>query len=134
MGKNAAAPGFFEKRDLLYAGEPDASALSARGREFLEAGLLDVALELFARAGNAEGLAEVDAAAFRAGDAFSFEAARKALGKTASAEEWVAVGERAFEAGLLWFAYRSFEKADHQEGLERTRREMFHAGITPESR
>jgi hypothetical protein len=32
---------------------------------------------------------------------------------------------------MLWFAYRSFEKADHQENLERTRRLMFEAGITP---
>jgi len=129
----AQKTGFFEKRELLYAAQPNAAALSAQGREFLEAGLLDSALEFFVRAGNAEGLAEVDAAARRGGDAFSFEAARKALGRTVKAEEWIALGERALEAGLLGFAYRSFEKADHQEGLDRTRREMFLAGLTPET-
>jgi hypothetical protein len=43
--------------------------------------------------------------------------------------EWVGVGETALTAGLLWFAYRAFEKADHQDGLERTRAAMRAAGI-----
>jgi len=33
---------------------------------------------------------------------------------------------------MLWFAYRAFEKADHQDGLERTRAAMHAAGISPE--
>jgi hypothetical protein len=44
--------------------------------------------------------------------------------------EWVAVAETALAAGMLSFAYRAFEKADHQEGLERARRAMFEAGIS----
>jgi hypothetical protein len=124
-------PGFFEKRELLYAGQINAAALGVQGRRFLEAGLLDSALESFLKAGDTAGLAQVDAAARAAGDSFSLEAALKALGKTAAPAEWIAVGETALAAGLLWFAYRAFEKADDQDRLERTRREMSAAGISP---
>ena len=134
MGTEKSLPGFFEKRELLFAPQPDAAGLGAKGRLCLEAGLLDGALEFFAKAGDAPGLAQVEEAARRSGDSFSLEAALKALGKTATPAEWAAVGETALGAGLLWFAYRAFEKADNQGGLERTRREMHAAGITPEQR
>lgn len=132
MGTQGSIPGFFERRELLFAPKPDPAALSRHGRGFLEAGLLDSALESFAMAGDSEGLVQVDEAARRAGDTFSLVAVLKALGKTATPAEWIGVGETALKAGMLWFAYRAFEKADHQDGLERTRTAMHAAGITPE--
>ena len=99
------------------------------GRSQLAAGLLDGALEAFVKAGDTAGLAQLAEAARAAGDTFSFEAALRAQGKAPTPGEWVALGETALHAGPAMFAYRSFEKADHQEGLERTRREMFTAGI-----
>ncbi len=131
MGTQGSTPGFFDRRALLFAQQSNPAALSAQGRVFLEAGLLESALESFAMAGDTVGLAQVDEAARRAGDAFNVVAALKALGKTATPAEWVAVGETALGAGLLWFAYRAFEKADNQDGLERTRKEMHSAGISP---
>jgi len=132
VGTQKSIPGFYERRELLFAAKADAAALSAQGRVFLEAGLLDSALESFAMAGDSPGLAQVEAAARRAGDTFSLVPVLKALGKTASAVEWVALGETALQAGMLWFAYRAFEKADNQDGLERTRTAMHAAGISPE--
>ena len=132
MGTQGAVTGFFERRTLLFAAKPDPAALSAQGRGFLEAGLLDSALESFAMAGDSAGLAQVEAAARRSGDTFSLVPALKALGKTVTPVEWVAIGETALAGGLLWFAYRAFEKADNQDGLERTRKEMHAAGISPE--
>ena len=126
-----AIPGFFERRELIHAAQPNAAALRAQGKDLLESGLLEGALESFVKAGDTEGLGQVAAAASAAGDAFAYEAALKALGRTAGPAEWVALGETALAAGMLWFAYRAFEKADHQENLERTRRLMFEAGITP---
>jgi len=125
-------PGFFERRELLFAAKPNPATLSAQGRIFLEAGLLDSALESFAMAGDSAGLALVEEAARRAGDTFSLVPALKALGKTATPAEWIAIGETALTAGMLWFAYRAFEKADNQDGLERTRAAMHAAGISPE--
>ena len=132
MGTQGALPGFYERRELLFAAKPDPAALSAQGRSFLDTGLLDSALESFAMAGDSAGLAQVEEAARRAGDSFTLVPALKALGKTMTPVEWVAVGETALQAGMLWFAYRAFEKADNQDGLERARAAMHAAGITPE--
>lgn len=131
MGAETALPGFFKKRKLLFAEPADKASLGAEGRAGLDAGLLDSSLEFFVRAGDREGLERVAEAARAAGDTFSFEAAHKALGKPAATADWVAIGETALAAGRLWFAYRAFEKADNQDGLERTRRDMHAAGITP---
>ena len=132
MATQGTIPGFFERRELLFAAKSNPAALSAQGRGFLDAGLLDSALESFAMAGDSAGLAQVEAAARRAGDSFSLIAAFKALGTTATPAEWVVIGETALQAGMLWFAYRAFEKADNQDGLERTRTAMHAAGISPE--
>ncbi len=131
MATQQEMPGFFQKRELIYAAQPNAAALRAQGQRLLEAGVLDGALESFAKAGDSAGIGQVAAAAVAGGDAFSYEAALKALGKAATAAEWVALGETALASGRLWFAYRAFEKADNQEGLERARKEMFAAGLTP---
>jgi len=130
MAAPTALPGFFEKRELIYAAQPAAAALRAQARRLLESGILEGALESFQRAGDVAGTAEVAEAARAAGDAFAYEAAHKALGKMPAPGEWVAVAETALAAGMLSFAYRAFEKADHQEGLERARRAMFEAGIS----
>ena len=132
MGAEGSIPGFFERRELLFAPKPNPAALSAQGRGFLQAGLLDSALESFAMAGDTAGLAAVEEAARRAGDTFSLLAAHKSLGKTMTGADWNAVGETALTAGMLWFAYRAFEKADNQDGLGRARAAMHAAGINPE--
>lgn len=131
MGTKEAPLGFFAKRALLFTAEPDTGALRAQAAAALEAGLFEPALELFGKAGESAGIEAVRAAAFSCGDAFSFEAALRAQGRSAPAADWIAVGATALAAGRLWFAYRAFEKADDQEGLERTRREMAAAGIAP---
>jgi hypothetical protein len=130
MAAQTAVPGFFEKRDLIYAAQPNVAALRAQGKAQLGSGLFEGALESFVKAADTEGIGEVAAAARAAGDAFAYEAAFKALGKSPAAPEWVTLGETALAAGMLGFAYRAFEKADHQDGLERTRRAMFEAGIS----
>jgi chloramphenicol 3-O-phosphotransferase len=129
--KETQLPGFFEKRAMLYAEQPDRTELGRAGGQFLAQGLLDSALELFVKAGDTAGIERVLEAARAAGDSFSFEAALRALGRTAAPAEWVAIGEKALADGRLAFAYQAFEKADNQEGLERTRRELSAAGIAP---
>lgn len=131
MAAAGGIPGFFEKRELIYAAQPDAAALRALGGRLLAGGLLEAALECFVKAGDASGIGQVAEAAGAAGDAFAYEAALKSLGKPATPADWVALGETALAAGMLWFAYRAFEKADHQDGLERTRAAMHEAGIVP---
>ncbi|HWR97996.1 MAG TPA: hypothetical protein VN317_06195 [Candidatus Methanoperedens sp.] len=130
MATTESLPGFFARRALIYAAQPDAAALRSQGRTLLGRGLLEPALESFVRAGDSAGIGEVAEAARAAGDVFACEAALKALGQAQAPAQWVVLGETALAAGMLWFAYRAFEKADHQDGLERARRAMFEAGIS----
>lgn len=112
-------------------GAPD--ALSRQGRELLSQGLLDEALVFFLKAGDEEGIRAVADEGRREGDFFSFEAALRGLGSQAGAEDWNTLAENALGRGRLWFAYRAFEKADDQPGLERVRRAMAEQGILPPS-
>lgn len=134
MATQGAIPGFFEKRGLIYAAQPNGAALRSAGQTALGAGLLESALEFFVRAGDGAGIKQVAEAARGRGDAFGLEAAAKALGAPPTHAEWADLGEKALAEGMLWFAYRAFEKAEHQDGLERTRRAMFQAGIALEAR
>ncbi len=129
MAKGGSVPGFFQKRDLLYAAQPDAGSLRATADGCVGEGLLETALELYGKAGDAAGAERVLEAARAAGDGFAVEAALRALGHAAPPGLWVEVGEKALAAGKLWFAYRAFEKADEQGGLERVRRAMAEAQI-----
>jgi len=126
-----AAPGFFQRRDLVYAERPDVERLRAVAASCAGEGLLETALELSGKAGDPAGAERVLEAARQAGDSFAVEAALRALGRAAPEGLWAEVGETALAAGKLWFAYRAFEKADHQEGLGRVRGAMAAAGIEP---
>lgn len=130
MNKEAKVPGFFRRRDLLDSEQPAERKLVDQGEEFAEQGLLDEALTFFIRAGDEKGMRRVLAESRSLGDSFTFDAALRVLGKTASRSEWKEVGEKAFEAGRLWFSYRAFEKADYQEGLEKVRAAMGEQGVS----
>jgi hypothetical protein len=131
MAAAGEIPGFFQKREVLYAEKPDAAALRRQAEGSLVEGLLDTALEYYLKVGDTAGLERVAEAARVAGDVFTFAAALRALDRTVPAADWVRIGETALAGGKLSFAYRAFEKADHQPGLEQARREMAAAGITP---
>jgi hypothetical protein len=101
--------------------------------ELVDQGLLDEALGYFVKAGDREGMESVLEESRRVGDTFSFEASLRALGREASKEEWGALGKQALDNGRLWFAYRAFEKADDQPGLEKVRASMSDHDIVPPS-
>jgi hypothetical protein len=129
MTENTPYPGFFRRREMLNAGTTPAETLSDKGAELAAQGLLDEALAFFLRAGNRDGIEGVLEESRRTGDTFTFEAALRALGREASKEEWGGVGRKALEEGRLWFAYRAFEKADDQGGLEKVRAAMETLGV-----
>ena len=83
----------------------------------------------FTRAGDDSGLKEMALKCRKEGDAFGFEAASRALGVKPDAGDWRELGGTALSLGKLWFAYRAFEKAEDQEGLERVRRRMAEENI-----
>jgi hypothetical protein len=133
MTEKTSYPGFFRRREMLDGDGTAGGTLSQFGSELAEQGLLDEALGYFVKAGDREGMERVLEESRRVGDTFSFEASLRALGREASKEEWGALGKQALENGRLWFAYRAFEKADDQSGLEKVRASMNDHGITSPS-
>jgi hypothetical protein len=133
MEKESTIPGFFRRRELLEEKQPSKDTLRTLGSELAAQGLLDESLAFFVKAEDREGIERVLKESRQQGDTFTFEAALKALGETASQGDWREVGEGALKTGRLWFAYRAFEKADHQPGLEKVREIMKEKDITPPS-
>jgi hypothetical protein len=121
MTGEVSVPGFFRKREMLEGDRASKEDLSGVGRGLAAEGLLDEALLFFVKAEDEEGMADVLEESRRRGDAFTFEAALRALGRTASQKEWSEVGERAAAAGKFRFAWRAFEKAGDKAGLEKVR-------------
>jgi hypothetical protein len=115
---------FIKKRELLFSAQTPPAALKMRGRELLEQGLFDDALEFFIKAQDHEGMEKILEECRRTGDAFTFEATLRALGRAAAREEWERMAQTALDSGQLWFAYRAFEKADNQAGLQKVREQM----------
>ena len=95
MAEQNPAPGFFQKRELLYSERPNVEALKALASVCLGEGLFEAALELSAKAGDAGGAERVLDAARQAGDTFAAEAALRALGRPAPGGLWEEVGETA---------------------------------------
>jgi len=121
MSGEVSVSGFFRKRELLQGDRASKGDLIGVGRGLAAEGLLDEALLFFAKAEDGEGMANILEESRRRGDAFTFEAALRALGRTASPKEWSEVGEQAAAAGQFRFAWRAFEKAGDKEGLEKVR-------------
>ena len=74
--------------------------------------------------GSGTGLEDMVLRCRKEGDAFGFEAASRALGKKPEAGEWKELGGTALALGKLWFAYRAYEKAEDQGGLDKVRQSM----------
>jgi len=129
MTEKTSYPGFFRRREMLDGDGTAGGTLSGLGSELVGQGLLDEALGYFVKAGDRDGMESVLEESRRVGDTFTFEAALRALGSEASKEEWGALGRQALENGRLWFAYRAFEKADDQPGLDKVRASMSDHGI-----
>lgn len=124
MKEGKDLPGFFRKREILHGDKSTPAAMSRQGAEMAARGLLDEALIFYIKADDADGIGKVLEESRKEGDAFSFEAALRALGRSASHDEWKDVASAAMRSGRWKFAYRAFEKADDQDGLEEVRRLM----------
>jgi hypothetical protein len=131
MTGEVSVPGFFRKREMLDGNRASKEDLGGEGKRLVAEGFLDEALLFFAKAEDGEGMASVLEESRRRGDAFTFEAALRATGRTASREEWAEVGERAAAAGQYRFAWRAFEKAGDQEGLKKVRLALAADGDAP---
>lgn len=124
VSDEAVVTGFFKRQEMLESEGTSKEQLSQEARRLADEGLLDEAVTFFIRAEDTAGLDEMAARCRKEGDLFGFEAASRALGREPEAGEWKELGGTALTLGKLWFAYRGYEKADDQEGLDKVRQRM----------
>ena len=124
MADEAVVTGFYKRQEMLESGGVSRDQLSKEARRLVDEGLLDEAVTFFTRAEDTAGLEDMVLRCRKEGDAFGFEAASRALGKEPDAGEWKELGGTALALGKLWFAYRAYEKAEDQDGLDKVRQGM----------
>ena len=113
-------PDYRKKQLLLYTEQKTAGDLIAYGARYLEAGRIPDALEFYQKADYTAGLEAIRNTAQQTGDVMLFMQASKALGRTPSPEEWLAVGQAAWKAKKYSFALLAFEKGGHDQLLQET--------------
>jgi hypothetical protein len=102
-------PNCLKKRQLLNE-EISADLCREYGRQFLEMGWMEDALEFFRKGGITDELEKLKAYCLESGDAFLLWR----LGHQ-EPEDWRQVGERALALGKLFFARRAFEFAGEDD-------------------
>lgn len=103
-----------EKRDLLNRSAVSVVQLLKWGRLYEEEGLVNDAIDFYEKANCSESLEKLVPLALREGDAFIYARVLKALGRQATADEWICLGKRAAELGKDVFAREAFKRG----GLE----------------
>lgn len=119
-----------KKRDFLNEENADPHALIKEGENFWNAGYIQDALDMFAKADYDEGLEEILAWAVEKGDCFTAKGAAAKLGKQPSPAQWTSLGKKAMESQKFHFALDAFNLADDQENAERAR-ELVGAHLPP---
>ncbi|MDP2268494.1 MAG: hypothetical protein Q8K46_04920, partial [Deltaproteobacteria bacterium] len=110
-----------KKQQLLYAEKRTAGELIVYGDRFLEAGKISDAIEFYQKASHTVGLEKISATAQQMGDAMLFLQAARALSRTPSPEEWLAIGQAATALKKYSFALLAFEKGGHEQLIQETR-------------
>ncbi len=121
MARKQDLPDFYEKRKLLFSEKARAKELRETGRQFMEAGRYDDALEFFQRCEADELARQIAERAMREGDTPLYMRAKKVLGEEINEEQWLALAERAEQAGRPSMASVAYRKAGDEEEAARLR-------------
>ncbi len=118
MPKKGQLPGFYEKRALLFSKKASPEKTKQLGKQFMDAGRFDDALEFFARAKAEDMVREIARTALDTGDAPLYMRARKILGDDAKEAEWNKLADNAVKHGRFAMAYVAKLKAGKPEEAE----------------
>lgn len=110
-----------KKRDLINDEKVTPQVLIAEGEKFWEAGQVQDALDMFAKAEYTEGLEKILAWAIEEGDPFTAKGAAAKLGKQPSSSQWASIGKKAMDSKKYHFALDAFTLAGDEENAERAR-------------
>lgn len=113
MGKGLLS--CLEKRELLNQSAVSVDRLLQWGTAYEEEGLISDALDFYERANASEALERLLIVAHDEGDTFLYGRILKALGREATAGEWVSLGKKAGELGKDAFAREAFKRGGIQE-------------------
>ena len=115
----SSLPDYKQKQKILHKPDAQPAALIKQGEEFFAAGWYKDAVDFFAQAESAEGLAKVRQVAIDEGDVFLLKLIQRVLDEEAPEEEWRMLAERALGLGKLQFAREGFRLAGDRKGLDR---------------
>jgi len=110
-------------RELKYGTKVTPAQRSAAARRLLEAGRTAEALDLFAIAGDENGVGEIRRIAVEGGRPTLLLMLRR-LNRPVTEAEWKRAAERAMTDGRFREAFRAFHEASDQEGLGRVRAKL----------
>ncbi len=104
-----------KKRDLLNSGKTDKSELVKLGERYLQEDQFSDAIDFFEKAEHLEGLMQLKEQCVARGDYFLCQRLAKILKESPPAEEWIQLGDNAFNLGKLLFARSAYEQAENFE-------------------
>ncbi len=104
-----------EKRDLLNRSAVSVDKMLEWGVRFEEAGLLNDAVDFYEKAKAVDPLENLLKRVREEGDSFLYGRILKALGREASALEWISIGEKATQLGKHLLAGEAFRKGGRED-------------------
>ncbi len=119
MGKTGGTPDYRAKQKLLFGKEVNSQELIRIGREFLEAGWLNDAIDFLAKAGDDESLNDIRALALEEGDVFIFRRILKVTDTTAEEKEWREIADCALLLEKLQFAREAYRMAGDRKTMDK---------------
>jgi hypothetical protein len=121
MARETSLPSFLQKRKVLFGEKTDPEKMRAAGKQFMEAGRLDDALEFFQRCDADELVRTVMDTAIAQGNTPLVMRALKVLGQEATPQQWSACAENAEKARRHTCAALAYEKAGRSDDAARMR-------------
>ena len=119
MVKTVGLPNYRAKQSLLFGKDENPQELSRIGREFLQAGWLNDAIDFLAKAGDNELLNDIRVRAIEEGDVFIFRRVLKATATTAEEGQWRQIGDCALLLEKLQFAREAYRMAGDRKAMDK---------------
>ena len=118
MPKKGQLSGFYEKRAILFSKKASVEKMKQLGKQFMDAGRFDDALEFLARAKADDMVREIARTALGMGDAPLYMRAKKILAENTEEREWNELADNASKHGRFAMAYVAKLKAGKPEEAE----------------
>jgi hypothetical protein len=107
-----------KKRELLHNPQVSGSELSQYGQEYLRQNRPVDALDFFEKAGDMEGIRQVQEISIKEGQPFLLQQTSKLLRENVPSEVWEKVGQQAVNEGRLSQALTAFKAVQNENKIQ----------------